>query len=240
MLKKILVAGLRTMAEARILLVEGKRAGDESLEAPLCKAGYLVTVRHTGSAALSWVDSNGRNPDLVIFDGASMRSSGVRSCRRLRRALEGVPIIHTRAVDQPRDETAGADVYLVKPYTPRKVLNRVRALLPADASEEEMVSAGDLILYRGKRSVEVVGRGETQLTPKLACLLEDFLRHPNQVRTRRELMQNVWQTDYIGDTRTLDVHVRWVREAIEADPSKPQRLITVRGKGYVLRVPPLA
>lgn len=228
------------MVEARILLVEGKRAGDESLQAALCKAGYLVTVCHTGAAALQWLEADANTPDLVVFDGASMRSSGVRSCRRLRRALEDVPIIHTRAGDQPRDEMAGADVYLAKPYTPRKVLNRVRALLPAVASEEEIVRAGDLILYRGKRSVEVAGRGETQLTPKLAALLEEFLRHPNQVRSRRVLMQNVWQTDYIGDTRTLDVHVRWVREAIEADPSSPQRLLTVRGKGYVLRVPPLS
>lgn len=225
------------MGQALILLVEGKRAGDASLEAALCKAGYGVVVRHTGSSALKWTGDD--SPDLVVFDGASMRSSGVRSCRRLRRALENVPIIHTRASTVPRDESAEADVYLAKPYTPRKVLNRVRALLPAVATEEEIVRAGDLTLYRGKRSVEVAGRGETQLTPKLAALLEDFLRHPNQVRTRLELMHNVWQTDYIGDTRTLDVHVRWAREAIEVEPGKPRRLLTVRGKGYVLRVPPL-
>lgn len=225
------------LGHALILLVEGKRAGDDSLHAALCKAGYMVTVHHTGNAALDWVHEH--EPDLIVFDGASMRSSGVRSCRKLSQALEGVPIIHTRAEEQPRDESAGATVYLAKPYTPRKVLNRVRSLLPAVASEEEIVRAGDLILYRGKRSVEVYGQGEKQLTPKLAALLEDFLRHPNQVRTRRELMQNVWQTDYIGDTRTLDVHVRWVREAIERDPGQPRRLLTVRGRGYVLRVPPL-
>jgi DNA-binding response OmpR family regulator len=225
------------LGHALILLIEGKRAGDDSLNAALCKAGYAVTVHHTGNAALRWAGEN--EPDLVVFDGASMRSSGVRSCRQLHQALDGVPIIHTRTEDQPRDESAGADVYLVRPYTPRKVLNRVRSLLPAVAAEEEMVRAGDLILYRGKRSVEVRGHGEKQLTPKLAALLEDFLRHPNEVRTRRDLMQNVWQTDYIGDTRTLDVHVRWVREAIEREPGSPRRLLTVRGKGYVLRVPPL-
>jgi DNA-binding response OmpR family regulator len=225
------------VGHALILLVEGKRAGDDSLQAALCKAGYEVTVYHTGNAALEWAREN--EPDLIVFDGASMRSSGVRSCRQLHQALDDVPIIHTRTEEQARDESAGAAVYLVRPYTPRKVLNRVRALLPAVASEEEIVRAGDLILYRGKRSVEVHGQGERQLTPKLAALLEDFLRHPNEVRTRRELMQNVWQTDYIGDTRTLDVHVRWVREAVESDPGAPRRLLTVRGKGYVLRVPPL-
>jgi DNA-binding response OmpR family regulator len=225
------------LGHALILLVEGIRAGEDSLHAALCKAGYEVAVQHTGSGALDWVREN--EPDLIIFDGASMRSSGVRSCRQLRQALDAVPIIHTRIPAEPRDEAAGASVYLVKPFTPRKVLNRVRSLLPAVASEEEIVRAGDLILYRGKRSVEVRGQGEKQLTPKLAALLEDFLRHPNEVRTRRDLMQNVWQTDYIGDTRTLDVHVRWVREAIELDPGDPRRLLTVRGKGYVLRVPPL-
>ena len=216
--------GVYTLGQVLILLVEGKRAGDDSLHAALCKAGYEVCVHHTGNSALRWVAEN--EPDLVVFDGASMRSSGVRSCRQLRRALADVPIIHTRSAEEPRDEAAGATVYLARPFTPRKVLNRVRSLLPAVASEEEIVRAGDLILYRGKRSVEVVGQGERQLTPK-------------EVRTRRELMQNVWQTDYIGDTRTLDVHVRWVREAIEENPSSPRRLLTVRGKGYVLRVPPV-
>jgi len=229
--------GVYTLGQVLILLVEGKRAGDDSLHAALCKAGYEVCVHHTGNSALRWVAEN--EPDLVVFDGASMRSSGVRSCRQLRRALGDVPIIHTRSADEPRDEAAGATVYLARPFTPRKVLNRVRSLLPAVASEEEIVRAGDLILYRGKRSVQVVEQGERQLTPKLAALLEDFLLHPNEVRTRRELMQNVWQTDYIGDTRTLDVHVRWVREAIEENPSSPRRLLTVRGKGYVLRVPPV-
>lgn len=220
-----------------ILLVEGKRAGDESLQPALLKAGYVVTVKYTGAAALRWADNHA--PDLIIFDGASMRSSGVRSCRRLRQTATETPIIHTRSAGELQNDLADADVYLAKPYTPRKVLNRVRALLPADATQEEIVRAGDLILYKGKRSVEVTGCGEKQLTPKLAALLEEFLRHPNQVRTRRELMLNVWQTDYIGDTRTLDVHVRWVREAIEEDPGNPRRLCTVRGKGYLLRLPPL-
>jgi DNA-binding response OmpR family regulator len=168
-----------------------------------------------------------------------MRSSGVRSCRRLRKHLVDTPIIHTRNDGEPKDTSAAADVYLKKPFTSRKVLNRVRALLPADPFQEEVVRAGELTLYRTKPSVELGSRGEKPLTPKQARLLEEFLRHPNQVLSRRQLMQNVWLTSYIGDTRTLDVHVRWVREAIEENPAQPKRLVTVRGIGYIFRLPPL-
>lgn len=224
------------MDQAVIMLVEGKRAGDRSLRAAIAKAGYDVRVFYTGSAALDW--SQKHTPDLVVFDGASMRSSGVRSCRRLRRALGETPIIHTRAAGDAKDVSAEADIYLMKPFTARKVLNRVRALLPADEYKEEIVRAGDLTLYRGKRSVDVGGRGEKRLTPKLVTLLETFLRHPNVVLSRRKLMHDVWNTDYVGDTRTLDVHIRWVREAIEENPSDPKRLTTVRGVGYIFRLPP--
>ncbi|MDX1665448.1 MAG: response regulator transcription factor [Candidatus Promineifilaceae bacterium] len=224
------------MSEAVILLVEGKRAGEESLHPALGKVGYDVVVVHTGKAAMAWLGAG--EPDLIIYDGASMRSSGVRSCRRLRQVVGETPIIHTRGKGEKKNTDAGADIYLVRPFTARKVLNRVRALLPADAYEEQIVRAGDLKLYLGKRSVEVNGR-ETPLTPKLATLLELFLRHPNRVLERLELMQKVWQTDYVGDTRTLDVHIRWVREAIEDDPGNPRRLETVRGVGYVFRIPPL-
>ena len=225
------------MDQAVIMLVEGKRAGDRSLQAAIAKAGYDVHVFHTGSAALDW--SENHTPDLIIFDGASMRSSGVRSCRRLRRALGETPIIHTRRAGDHKDVSAEADVYLMKPFTARKVLNRVRALLPADEYKEEIIRAGDLTLYRGKRSVDVGGRGEKRLTPKLVTLLETFLRHPNEVLSRRKLMHDVWNTDYVGDTRTLDVHIRWVREAIEENPSDPKCLTTVRGVGYIFRLPPI-
>ena len=138
------------------------------------------------------------------------------------------------------DRSTEADVYLQLPFTPRKLLNRVRALLPVDQVKEEIVRYGSISLYRTKRSVEVNGQGESLLTPKLADLLEEFIRHPNEVVTRRQLMIDVWKTDYIGDTRTLDVHIRWMRELIEEDPAKPTLLKTVRGKGYIFCVPPLS
>ena len=138
------------------------------------------------------------------------------------------------------DPAAEADVYLEHPYTARKLLNRVRALLPADDINGEVVRCGPITLYLSKPSVEVPGKSECRLTPKLANLLEEFVRHPNEIISRRQLMQNVWNTDYIGDTRTLDVHIRWMREIIEVDPAKPELLKTVRGKGYVFCIPPHA
>jgi DNA-binding response OmpR family regulator len=130
-----------------------------------------------------------------------------------------------------------ADVYLEQPFTGRKLLNRVRDLLPVDLNQEEIIRFGGILFYRSKRAVETVDKGEQRLTPKLALLLEEFLRHPNELVSRRQLMRNVWQTDYVGDTRTLDVHMRWVRECIEEDPSNPTFLRTVRGKGFILAIP---
>jgi len=222
---------------AAVLIVEGK-SGSDLFAAALKKAGYSVFIFHTGAAALTSLEK--QEPDLVIFDSSSMRSSGTRTCRRLRRALDSKPIIHIREDGVPLDRSTEADVYLQLPFTPRKLLNRVRALLPVDEVKEEIVRYGNISLYRTKRSVEVNGQGESLLTPKLADLLEEFIRHPNEVVTRRQLMIDVWKTDYIGDTRTLDVHIRWMRELIEEDPAKPALLKTVRGKGYIFCVPPLS
>jgi DNA-binding response OmpR family regulator len=216
--------------KAAILIVEGK-AGEQSFVPALEKAGYQVIAVHTGAAALAAIEKSGIQ--LIVFDASFMRSSGARICRRLRRVTETTPLIHIRAQDQSLEQLAEADVFMERPFTPRKLLNRIRALLPADEIKEEIVRYGSICLYRTKRSVEVNGQGESQLTPKLTLLLEEFIRHPNEVITRRQLMQNVWNTDYIGDTRTLDVHIRWMRELIEDDPAHPAILKTVRSKGYI-------
>ncbi len=217
-----------------VLLVEGHNAGRDTLRLMLVKASYDVIVVHTGGEALEWLQSH--VPNLIVFDASTMRSNGVRNCRRVRRSAELIPLIHSREQGEEEDRSAEADVYLERPFSARKLLNRARALLPADSAREEIVRYGPLTLFRNKRSVAVVGKGEFTLTPKLALLLETFARHPNELLTRRYLMQAVWQTDFVGDTRTLDVHIRWVRECIEVDPSNPITLKTVRGHGYMLCV----
>ena len=225
------------MREAIALLVEGKRAGNKSLSAALEKEGLLLTVRNTGGAAVSWISEN--DPEIVIFDASTMRSNGVRSCRRLRGELPNIPIIHCRNEGELEDRSAGADVYLAQPFTSRKVINRIRALLPTDDWKQEIVRAGHITFYPTKKSVDINGQGEQRLTPKLTALLNVFLRNPNEILARETLMQEVWDTDFMGDTRTLDVHIRWMREVIEEDPAKPKLLKTVRGKGYIFSIPPI-
>lgn len=200
----------------------------------LQKAGFDTVIVRTGVEAQTWLEND--TPDLIIFDASTMRSNGVRNCRRLRRLAEHTPIIHSRSPGEEEDRSAGADVYLERPFSPRKLLNRARALMPADSNKEEIIRYGRITMYLVKKSVDVVGKGEFSLTPKLTALLEDFIRHPNELLTRAQLMQSVWQTDFIGDTRTLDVHIRWVRECIEDDPSRPVLLKTVRGRGYILNI----
>jgi DNA-binding response OmpR family regulator len=218
-----------------ILLIEGRREPESSLAQPLSKAGFTVMSFKSGREAVNW--SQEYQPDLIILDASSMRSSGVRISQRLRGILPDTPIIYCRAQGVLEEPQATADIYLEQPFTGRKLLNRVRDLLPADPREEEIVSYGTLKYYRGKRAVEVEGRGEQRLTPKLARLLEEFLRNPGVLVTRKQLMKNVWKTSYVGDTRTLDVHIRWVRECIESDPSNPELLVTLRGKGFKLMEP---
>jgi len=218
-----------------ILLIEGQPDSESSLMHPLVNAGFTVASFVSGREAVSW--SQDHQPDLIVMDASSMRSNGVRISRRLRGILAETPIIYCRSEGVIEEPAATADIYLEQPFTGRKLLNRVKDLLPADPAQEEIVRYGHLTYYRGKRSVEVEGRGEERLTPKLAMLLEEFLRKPLTVITRRQLMQDVWQTDYVGDTRTLDVHIRWVRECIEEDPSNPKLLITHRGEGFMLDKP---
>jgi DNA-binding response OmpR family regulator len=221
--------------ERVILLIEGRHDAETSLSYPLANAGFLVESFISGREAVSWSQDN--HPDLIVLDASSMRSNGVRISQRLRGILDNTPIIYCRSQGVREEPQATADIYLERPFTGRKLLNRVRDLLPADPAQEEIVRYGHLKYYRGKRAVDVGERGEQRLTPKLAHLLEEFLRHPGEIVSRRQLMRNVWQTDYIGDTRTLDVHIRWVRECIETDPSNPELLVTVRGKGFRLAEP---
>lgn len=220
---------------ATLLLVESKTAGSKSLERGLSRADFSVLLAHTGYQAIELFKRG--QPDLVIVDASTMRSSGVRICRRLRAISKETPIIHCRDSKTQLDKSAGADLYISQPFTSRKVLNRIRVLLPVDDFKEEVVRAGGITYYPSKRSVNVDGRGEKRLTPKLASLLEQFLLHPNEVLGRKYLMIHVWKTDYFGDTRTLDVHMRWIREIIEQDPAKPKIIRTIRSVGYIFSIP---
>ncbi|MEM9776572.1 MAG: response regulator transcription factor [Chloroflexota bacterium] len=215
----------------RILLVEGKRAGTESLSNFLRKKWDNIVTVHTGSDALA--SARYKAPDIIVFDASTMRSSGVRMCRRIRQELPRIPLIHSRSAPDKENKSIEADIYLAKPFTARKLNNRVIQLLPANEDKDSVVPVGNFKLFLEKGAIEVPGKGEQQLTPKLTLLLELLMRNADHVVSRQDIMEKVWQTTYLGDTRTLDVHIRWIRQAVEEVPNKPEVLTTVHGVGYI-------
>ena len=220
------------MAIANILLIESGRPSAPSFASALEKKGFAVTVHHqVGSAIKSAAKSP---PDVLILDAASMRTSGSRMCRTASANLDGVPIILISPEGTGQDTANGSTVNLVQPFTPRKLVNRVHRLLPGD--DRYSLQTGPIKLNLAQRKVKVHGR-EGRLTPKQAKLLELFMHNPGKLLTRKQLIREVWLTDYTGDTRTLDVHMSWLRHAIEGNSKKPLFLRTIRGMGYRLDIP---
>ncbi len=167
---------------------------------------------------------------MIVLNSASLGSSGLRICHQLQESAGGVPIIHIVEADALADPRDGiADVTLILPFTARKLINSVKRLMPS--ARNDMVQSGPIRLALRARIVEAYGK-EKRLTARTAALLQLFLKHPGETLGRSYLMQQIWHTDYMGDTRTLDVHIRWVREAVERDPERPRHIITVRGQGY--------
>jgi DNA-binding response OmpR family regulator len=221
------------MTVANILLIESGRASDPSFAPALEKKGYLVNIKHKIGGAIAAL-AGPPEPDLVILDAASMRTPGTRLCRKVRDNLNGVPIILVSPEGTRPESSTGASLMLVHPFTARKLLNRVARLLPGD--ERYTLSAGPLRLNLAQRKVLAHG-AEARLTPKQAKLLEVLIRNAGRLMTRKALIRQVWHTDYTGDTRTLDVHISWLRRAIELDPKRPQLIRTIRGMGYRLDLP---
>lgn len=214
-----------------LLLIE--RGGEWGTE--LAKR-FDLRLAATGKQALTMA------PDcceLVILDSVSLRTPGVRLARQLKVHFKDLPLLHI-ALEAPKDEGANpADsVLTTATLTSRKLTNAVMRLLANTTQANELVEYGPFAVDLQRRLLLVKGH-EMTLTPKLARLLEVFMRNPGETIDRRRLMEAVWHTDYVGDTRTLDVHIRWIRRAIEHDPSSPQYLVTVRGVGYRLTTPPM-
>lgn len=214
---------------AKILLVEGTHR--QSSFALALSRHYDIVIASTGRQAMSLLGTV--EPDIIVINGASMRTSGDRICMALREQAGQVPIIHIRKEHSNHLQTTDADVTLKMPFTVRKLMNRIQRFL--DDQDGEILQAGPLQLNL-KSHVLVSPSGEKRLTPKMASLLELLMRHPNEVLKRETLVQKIWETNYMGDTRTLDVHIRWLREAVEKNPSKPSFIVTVRGVGYKLMI----
>lgn len=217
----------------RLLLVEDDQTLRETLAYNLTREGYTVIETDNGVTALDLARE--QHPDLIVLDVMLPGLDGLTVCRTLRRETE-VPIVLLTArsgeVDRIVGLDTGADDYIVKPFSLGEFLARLRAVLRRGRRELEMkLQAGDLILdlvsHRAWR-----GEQPLNLTPKEFDLLAELMRHRGAVLTRDLLLQRVWGFDFDGDTRTVDVHIRWLREKIEDDPAHPQRIETVRGLGY--------
>ena len=220
------------MCAARILLIESARASAPSVAPALTKKGYDVLVHRKFDKAVAAAEA--ASPDMVVLDAASMQTSGTRMCRALRTRLNGMPIILLAAEGSQPAPGSGATQTLVHPFTPRKLLNQVARILPGD--EKYNLVVGPIQLNLAQRKVRCSCR-EVRLTPKEAKLLELFMLNPGRLFTRKALIREVWHTDYTGDTRTLDVHMSWLRKAVEQDSSRPRILKTIRGVGYRLDLP---
>lgn len=217
--------------QAKVLWIESAPPNDIFIPA-LRKKGFYVEVVPTGKAALGKIPD--LHPQVVVINAASFRSNGVRVCQTLRAASNGLPIVFIANPTYPvEDNGLGANVVMNLPFTVRKLVNRINPMLPRDNSEA--LELGPIVLNLEHNVVECHGN-ESQLTPRLAHLLQMFLEAPGVVLEREQLFKEVWNTDYTGDTRTLDVHISWLRRAIEVDPRKPELLKTMRGVGYRLDI----
>jgi two-component system response regulator RegX3 len=222
----------------RILVVEDEESFRDALSYMLRKEGFEVVLADTGPAALEEFDRHGA--DLVLLDLMLPGLSGTEVCRALL-ARSNVPVIMLTAKDSEVDKVVGlelgADDYVTKPYSTRELLARIRAVLRRRGEPEDLapatVEAGPVRLDVDRHVVSVAGE-EVAMPLKEFELLELLLRNAGRVLTRMQLIDRVWGSDYVGDTKTLDVHVKRLRSKIEPDPGAPKYLLTVRGLGYKL------
>jgi two-component system, OmpR family, response regulator RegX3 len=222
---------------SRVLVVEDEESFSDALSYMLRKEGFEVSVAPTGTSALTQFDRTGA--DIVLLDLMLPEMSGTEVCRQLRQR-SAVPIIMVTARDSEIDKVVGleigADDYVTKPYSPRELVARIHAVLRRQSTEAAEAATPTLaagpVRMDVERHVVTVDGSSVQLPLKEFELLELLLRNAGRVLTRGQLIDRVWGADYVGDTKTLDVHVKRLRSKVEPEPSAPRFIITVRGLGY--------
>jgi two-component system response regulator RegX3 len=224
----------------RVLVVEDEESFSDALSYLLRREGYDVAVAASGPEAIALFERSGA--DLVLLDLMLPGLSGTEVCRAIRQR-SAVPIIIVTARDAEVDKVVGlelgADDYVTKPFSSRELVARIRAVLRRGVDSDDLISsvveAGPVRMDVERHTVTVDGTAVT-LPLKEFDLLELLLRNADRVLTRSQLIDRVWGSDYVGDTKTLDVHVKRLRAKIEADPADPKHLVTVRGLGYKFSV----
>jgi two-component system OmpR family response regulator len=235
------ILSVRLQLAGKILVVEDDRNLLDTLKYNLRREGYEAMTATDGAEALDV--ARRQKPDLIILDIMLPKLSGFEVCRILRKEMT-VPVLMLTAKDQEVDKIVGleigADDYMTKPFSMRELLARLGAMLRrADmaaaqlASERKVVKIGDLEIDFGRHQASCRG-SRLDLTPKEYDLLAFLATNKGLVFSRDQLLDKVWGYEYAGNTRTVDVHIRWLRQKIESDPAKPTRLVTVRGAGYKL------
>jgi DNA-binding response OmpR family regulator len=229
----------------KILIVEDERSLQETLRYNLSKQGYEVEVSGDGAEAVKLARKN--HPDLIILDLMLPGMDGLEVCRTLRQDMS-TPIMMVTAKDEEIDRVVGleigADDYITKPFSMRELIARVKALLrrvrliendvknSIEGNDEQAVIIFDNLTIDPLRREILIDNQPCAFKPKEYELLVFMAEHQRQVLTREHILERVWGWDYIGDSRTVDVHIRWLRGKIEKDASDPKRIITVRGAGY--------
>jgi two-component system, OmpR family, phosphate regulon response regulator PhoB len=228
----------------QILLVEDEESIRTTIALALKNEGYSVTVAEDGRNALDLVRAYAGQPDrpeldLIILDLMLPGLNGIDLCRVIRREGCHVPVLMLSAKSNEADRVVGlevgADDYLTKPFGMRELIARCRALLRRQrintTDQSNVLRCRDITLYPQECRVLVRDK-EVNLSPKEFRILELFMSYPRRVWPRENLLERIWGADFIGDSKTVDVHIRWLREKIEQDPSNPEYLVTVRGFGY--------
>ncbi|PSB12350.1 DNA-binding response regulator [filamentous cyanobacterium CCP1] len=233
----------------RVLLVEDEELIRETITFALMEEGYEVIVAEDGRKGLELVgkspsrdllSSDGLQFDLIILDLMLPYVNGLDLCRLVRHEGNSIPILMLSAKGTETDRVVGlevgADDYLTKPFGMRELIARCRALLRRHRhsqlqTPDSALRFHDIVLYPQECRVTVRGE-EINLSPKEFRILELFMSHPRRVWSRDQLIERIWGPDFMGDSKTVDVHIRWLREKLELDPSRPEYLLTVRGFGY--------
>lgn len=224
--------------EKQILVVDDEKTLVKALKFGLEKEGYQIDAAYDGKEALDKVNNSDNHYDLIILDLMLPEVDGFEVCRTIRKSMD-VPIIMLTAKDEDIDKVLGlelgADDYITKPFNTRELTARIKSILRrVETSQEDLkkyINIGDLqidLLHRRARLREE----EVELTSKEFALLSFFANNAGKVFSREELLEQVWGYNYFGDARTVDVHIRHLREKIEKDPGNPEMIVTVWGTGY--------